>query len=123
MPAPARSSCTPTPVSRHHPIPPSWHRAAAGQPWANSQLVRVLLHEGEIDQAWDAAQHGGCSDDLWLRLAERRAPDHPTDAISAYQRLVEGRTPRGGPAGAAGAARGRERRVAEQTSDALGAAG
>jgi uncharacterized Zn finger protein len=66
-------------------------RAASGQRWANAHLVRVLLDEGEHDQAWEAAQSGGCTDELWLTLAERRATDHPAGAIGVYQRLAEGR--------------------------------
>jgi len=31
-----------------------------------------LLREGHVDAAWQAANEGGCTNDLWLTLAERR---------------------------------------------------
>lgn len=37
---------------------------------------------------WQAAEQGECGDDLWLELADRRAKDHPEDALLVYQRLV-----------------------------------
>src|SRR5919109_893111 len=61
-----------------------WQRARADR----SQLVRILLWEGELDAAWQEACQGGCSEDLWLTLADRRAVDYPEDAVSAYRRLV-----------------------------------
>jgi uncharacterized Zn finger protein len=64
-------------------------RAAREGGYANATLVRVLLDEQRHDDAWTAAQRGGCTDDLWLTLAERRADSHPDDAIGVYRRLVE----------------------------------
>lgn len=49
----------------------------------------MLLDEQRHDDAWAAAQQGGCTDDLWLRLAERRATSHPGDVIGVYRRLAE----------------------------------
>lgn len=54
----------------------------------HSELVRVLLWEGELDAAWREAQDGGCSEGLWLELAERRAGSHPADALEVFRRLV-----------------------------------
>ena len=54
-----------------------------------SELVRILLWDGDDDAAWAAAQQAGCTDDLWLRLARARRQQHPEDAVTAYQRLVE----------------------------------
>lgn len=56
-------------------------------PWAgvdHSQLVETYLWEGDTDNAWAAAQTGGCSDGLWFRLAEGREKDHPGDALEVY---------------------------------------
>jgi uncharacterized Zn finger protein len=64
-------------------------RAAREGGYANATLVRVLLDEQRHDEAWTAALEGGCTDDLWLALAERRAVSHPADAIGVYRRLVE----------------------------------
>jgi len=54
-----------------------------------SQLVRVLLWEDDPDGAWDAAAEGGCSPDLWLKLADLRRAAHPEDALGVYRRHVE----------------------------------
>ncbi len=54
-----------------------------------SELVRVLLWEGDPDAAWRAANEGGCTRDLWLELADRRREQHPEDALTVYRRHVE----------------------------------
>src|ERR1019366_2378398 len=54
-----------------------------------SELVRVLLWEGHVDAAWHAANEGGCTNDLWLTLAERRRGEHPEDSLAVYQREIE----------------------------------
>ncbi|HTF47535.1 MAG TPA: SWIM zinc finger family protein [Pseudonocardia sp.] len=51
------------------------------RPSGRSTLVEVLLWDGDADAAWQAAVDGGCRDELWLRLARRRAATHPADAI------------------------------------------
>jgi uncharacterized Zn finger protein len=55
----------------------------------HSLLVEVFLHEGQEEQAWKEAQTGGCSDSLWLRLAELREKQHPDDAKAIYVQLGE----------------------------------
>jgi uncharacterized Zn finger protein len=61
--------------------------------WAShaghSELVRIFLWEEDAEAAWQEAQAGGCSDDLWLQLAARREKDHPADALEIYQRQIE----------------------------------
>ncbi|HEX9342383.1 MAG TPA: hypothetical protein VF995_02045, partial [Actinomycetota bacterium] len=67
-------------------------QAAAGGGLANATLIRALLADGETDAAWAAANlkgAPGCTDDLWLTLAEQRAATHPADAIGVYQQLAE----------------------------------
>jgi len=54
-----------------------------------SELVRVLLWEGDPDAAWEAAEEGGCSRDLWLKLADLRRAEHPEDTLGVYRRHVE----------------------------------
>jgi len=54
-----------------------------------SELVRVLIWEGDPDAAWEAAGEGGCTRDLWLKLADLRRAEHPEDAIGVYRRHVE----------------------------------
>jgi uncharacterized Zn finger protein len=65
------------------------HARAAQGGYANAILIRVLLDEQRHADAWAAAQRGGCTDDLWLVLAEQRAATHPHDAIGVFQRLAE----------------------------------
>lgn len=89
-----------------------WHDAALallreriGQPkrkpargrvggWASpgpdaSTLIEVLLHDGEVEQAWDEANLSGCRRILWLELARRREREHPLDAIPIWQGEIE----------------------------------
>jgi len=54
----------------------------------HSTLVEVLVWEGELDAAWAAAQHGGCSEGMWLELARLRAADHPRDALPVLHRHI-----------------------------------
>jgi len=56
-----------------------------------STLVEVLLHDGDVEQAWTEASASGCRRDLWLRLAELREGEHPSDAIPIWQAEVERR--------------------------------
>ena len=52
-------------------------------------LVEVFLWEKDIDAAWNTAQEGGCSTELWLKLAKERAKEHPEDAVPIYQKQIE----------------------------------
>lgn len=54
-----------------------------------SELVRILLWEGDVEAAWREAQEGGCSDRLWLELAALREKDHPEDALEIYRSQIE----------------------------------
>ena len=73
---------SPPPAGR--PVVPSWGRLGG-----RSEVVRALLWEGDTDAAWAEAVAGGCTDLLWLQLAEARAGDHPDDALPIYERHVE----------------------------------
>ena len=53
----------------------------------HSLLVEIFLYEDKAEEAWAEAQTGGCSDGLWLRLAELREKEHPADAKAIYLRL------------------------------------
>ena len=55
----------------------------------HSLLVEIFLWEGDAEQAWQAARSGGCSQSLWMQLAAIRAADHPEDALSVYQPMIE----------------------------------
>jgi tetratricopeptide (TPR) repeat protein len=54
-----------------------------------SELVWVYLWEKDDKNAWKVAKEGGCSLDLWLRLAVAREKAHPEDALEAYRRLID----------------------------------
>jgi tetratricopeptide (TPR) repeat protein len=54
-----------------------------------SILVEIYLWESDLDSAWKEAQTGGCSEGLWLVLADERGKEHPEDALPIYQRHVE----------------------------------
>jgi len=61
----------------------SWNRAD------HSDLVRIFLWEKDMEAAWQEAEAGGCSGDLWMELAAKREKEHPADAVEVYQREVE----------------------------------
>ncbi|MFI5398383.1 MAG: SWIM zinc finger domain-containing protein [Candidatus Binatia bacterium] len=55
----------------------------------NSDLVSIFLWEKNAKTAWQEANDGGCSNDLWMRLAGLREKQYPEDAIPIYQRQLE----------------------------------
>ena len=55
----------------------------------NSDLVSIYLWENEVEAAWQEAKDGGCSNDLWMRLAGLREKQHPEEAIPIYRRQLE----------------------------------
>ncbi len=55
---------------------------------AHSILVDVLIAEGELDAAWDAAT-GRASEEQWLTLADLITPARPADALEVYLRLIQ----------------------------------
>jgi uncharacterized Zn finger protein len=65
------------------------HAQAARGAFAADPLVAVLESEDGIEVAWAAAKEYGCSADMWLHLADRRARTHPADAIPAYIAAVD----------------------------------
>jgi uncharacterized Zn finger protein len=54
-----------------------------------SLLVEIFLWEGNVEQAWQEAQTGGCAKQLWLKLADQRQQAHPEDSLSIYMNQVE----------------------------------
>lgn len=60
----------------------SYHRSD------NSLLVRIFLQENLPEAAWQEALAGGCSEDLWLELADLREKDQPTDALKIYRERI-----------------------------------
>jgi uncharacterized Zn finger protein len=71
------------------PDPPGAMRHPSLHGRGCSELVRVLIWEGDADAAWQAANEGGCSPDLWLKLADLRRAEHPEDTLGVYRRHVE----------------------------------
>jgi hypothetical protein len=63
-------------------------RSSWGEPPGHSTLVEVLMWEGDIEAAWQAAQHGGCTRPHWLKLARARGETHPADAMPVLRREV-----------------------------------
>ena len=59
------------------------------RPADHSELVKVFLWEKEVEAAWSEAVKGGCSDDLWMRLAELREKEHPEDSLRVYIAQVD----------------------------------
>ena len=55
----------------------------------NSLLVTIFLQENLPEEAWQEADNGGCSEDLWLKLAKIREKEHPTDTLKIYKDRIE----------------------------------
>jgi hypothetical protein len=51
-----------------------------------SSVVRIMIDEGDVEQAWRDATQGGCTETLWMELAELRCESHPDDALDVYWR-------------------------------------
>jgi uncharacterized Zn finger protein len=68
---------------------PAWNSPFGMRSRDRSLLVEIFLWEGEDDLAWQEAQAGGCSKQLWFKLAERRQQTHPEDALPIYQQEIE----------------------------------
>ena len=55
----------------------------------NSLLVTIFLRENLPEEAWQEANDGGCSEDLWLKFAKMREKDHPAESLKIYQDRIE----------------------------------
>jgi uncharacterized Zn finger protein len=55
----------------------------------HSILVEIFLWEQKSEDAWHEATQGGCTKELWLKLAEKRRKRHPAEAVDVYLRYVE----------------------------------
>lgn len=55
----------------------------------HSDLVRIYLWVRKNEDAWREAKEGGCSEDLWIKLAGLREEAHPQDALAIYQARIE----------------------------------
>lgn len=55
----------------------------------HSDLVRIFLWECKNEDAWREAKEGGCSEELWVKLAGLREEAHPQDALEIYQARIE----------------------------------
>jgi uncharacterized Zn finger protein len=64
-------------------------RSYFARPVDHSTLVEILLWEGEVEAAWREAKEGGCSERLWMELADRRAREYPEDSLSIYEARIE----------------------------------
>jgi len=76
-------------VLEHPAAPASWPETPFAARYGNSDLVEVLLWDGDTDAAWAAAQCGGCDAPIWLRLATARAATHPAEAIPILTRVID----------------------------------
>lgn len=68
-------------------------REAQASRWSrrsdNSRLVQVFLWEKDVEAAWREAREGGCSDDLWMKMAVLREQEHPEESLEVYRAQVE----------------------------------
>ncbi len=52
-------------------------------------LVRILIGEGRVEDAWREAVAGGCAETLWLELADLRRTSHPDETLPVYLRHLD----------------------------------
>ena len=52
-------------------------------------LFQIFLWENDVETAWREASKGGCSDSLWMELANKRKKTHPEDVIPIYQKALD----------------------------------
>ncbi len=55
----------------------------------NSVLVQIFLWENDVEAAWKEALEGGCTNSLWMELANNRKNTHPEEVIPIYQKALE----------------------------------
>ncbi|HNV56663.1 MAG TPA: SWIM zinc finger family protein [Smithellaceae bacterium] len=53
-----------------------------------SVLVEIFLWEKNPEAAWEAANAGGCSQAIWMKLAAIRGQDYPMDSVGIYRKFV-----------------------------------
>jgi uncharacterized Zn finger protein len=62
------------------------------RPWQpmpdHSRLVEIFLWEENHEAAWQEASAGGCTEYLWLQLADATAKNHPERAFPIYKELI-----------------------------------
>ena len=63
-------------------------RAAAEEGDAD-ELVGALLDDGELAEAWQAAEKHGCGDRTWLEVARAHGCDNPAEVLAGYRRVIE----------------------------------
>ena len=71
------------------PAVPPRRFGVAPEPLGATNLVEVLLWEGDHAGAWQEAVEAGVPHRVWMRLAAVREDEHPEDAIPIFQREVE----------------------------------
>lgn len=52
-------------------------------------FVQIFLWENDVEAAWKEALEGGCTDSLWMELANNRKNTHPEEVIPIYQKALE----------------------------------
>ena len=62
--------------------------SAPAAPADAATLTELLLYEGRIDDAWEAASTFSTSRTMWMTLARQRETDHPGDSIPIYESEV-----------------------------------
>jgi uncharacterized Zn finger protein len=56
-------------------------------PWSGAVLIDALLDDGDVDDAWAAAQNVA-TDPQWRRLADASITSRPADALAVYLKAI-----------------------------------
>lgn len=74
---------------RHQMAQQQRQKSFVYSPRDHSLLVEIFLWEKETERAWQEAKSGGCSQILWLQLADQLQAQHPDEALLIYQKAIE----------------------------------
>jgi len=56
---------------------------------AASEMVRIFLWEGDLENAWKIARDHDCGNHVWLELASKSEAKRPKDSMEIYKSEVE----------------------------------
>src|SRR5690606_29966285 len=76
---------------KHHPPHLSfnrWRNYYQRQPKAGNLLIKILLDEEKYREALGHARTYGCTDTLWLELADKLVATHTQAAIDIYKEQI-----------------------------------
>lgn len=75
---------------RERCVPDTPRRRYGWTPGGHSLLVEIFLSEGDSGAALEEAKAGGCTAELWFKIAKARERQYPADAAQIYRERLDG---------------------------------